>query len=213
MNNNKFNVLIIFFNNIDRFKESFDSIRNAKPHTLFLYQDGPREDKDDYAGIKMCREYAENNIDWDCNVYRMYQTKNFGCDPSNYIAQKWAFSIVDKCIILEDDDVCPISFFEFCWELLEKYENNEKISIICGMNNLDEYNAQKGWDYFYTSGGSIWGWASWRRVLDTWDEKYSWLDNKEKIQSMKRFFVNRTSFKKFIKLLLNFNKIIVIKKK
>ena len=36
---------------------------------------------------------------------RSYQTKNQGCDPSEYLSQKWAFSIVDKCIVLEDDDV------------------------------------------------------------------------------------------------------------
>ena len=160
MKSNTFNVLIIFFNNFERFKLSFDCIRNARPSTLFLYQDGPRYNKNDEDGIKRCREYAENNIDWDYDVHKLYQDKNFVCDPSNYIAQKWAFSIVDKCIVLEDDDLFPVDFFKFCWELLEKYEDDNRISIICGMNNLDTYNTDKNWDYFFTSGGSIWGWAS-----------------------------------------------------
>lgn len=200
MSNNNYNVLIIFFNNFERFKESFDAIRNAKPKRLFLYQDGPREGKNDLCGIQTCREYAENSIDWDCEVYRLYQTKNYGCDPSNYLAQKWAFSIVDKCIILEDDDVCPIDFFNFCWELLNKYENDERFSIICGMNNIDTYNDEKGWDYFFTSGGSIWGWASWKRVIDSWDENYSWLDDENKVNSMKKFFISKKAFYHFIEL-------------
>lgn len=195
-----YNVLLIFFNNAERFKKVFEPVKNAKPKNLFLYQDGPRKGKNDEKGILECRKYIEENIDWECNVYTKYQDKNYGCDPSEFIAQKWAFSIVDKCIVLEDDDVACPDFFKFCWQLLEKYEYDTRISIICGMNNFDTYNQDKGWDYFYTSGGCIWGWASWRRVIDSWDPKYTWLDDKEKLKAIKKYFVNKKSLNKFIKL-------------
>ena len=42
--------------------------------------------------------------------------------PETMEAQKWAFSIVDKCIVLEDDDVPSQSFFPFCKEMLDRYE-------------------------------------------------------------------------------------------
>jgi len=195
-----YNILLIFFNNLSRFKLVFNEIKKVKPKTLFLYQDGPREGKNDEEGIFACRKYAEDNIDWECEVYKKYQKNNFGCDPSEYISQKWAFSIVDKCIVLEDDDVPCSDFFKFCWELLEKYENDTRFSIICGMNNLDTYNLDKGWDYFFTSSGCIWGWASWRRNIDLWDENYSWLDDPKKIEAIKRYFLNQKSFRKFLKL-------------
>ena len=57
-----------------------------------------------------CREVVAD-IDWECDVRQMYQERNFGCDPSEYISQKWAFSLADKCIVLEDDDVPSQSFF------------------------------------------------------------------------------------------------------
>ena len=31
-------------------------------------------------------EEVTDQIDWDCKVHRMYQEKNYGCDPSEYIS-------------------------------------------------------------------------------------------------------------------------------
>ncbi len=163
-------VLLIFFSRPGCFAKVFEQVKLARPSKLFLYQDGPREGNEkDVIGIQKCREIAED-IDWDCEVYRFYQEKNVGCDPSEYIAQKWAFSIVDKCIVLEDDDVPSQSFFPFCKELLDRYENDERINMVCGMNNLE--SVESPYSYLFTQTGSIWGWASWKRVIDTWEPKY-----------------------------------------
>ena len=91
-------VLLLFFTRTDSFEKVFEAVREARPTKLFLYQDGPRGERD-LAGIEACRKIAEN-IDWECEVYRKYQDRNYGCDPSEFLSQKWAFSIVDKCIVL-----------------------------------------------------------------------------------------------------------------
>ena len=52
-----------------------------------------------------------------------------GCDPSTFYSHKWAFSIVDKCIILEDDLVVSQSFFPFCKELLDRYAKEYAIPV------------------------------------------------------------------------------------
>ena len=190
MNENNYAVLILFFARPDTLSQVFEQVRKAKPSKLFLYQDGPREGRNDLEGIQKCREIVEN-IDWDCEVHKWYQDKNVGCDPSEYLSQKWAFSYVDKCIILEDDDVPSLSFFPFCQELLDKYENDERISMIAGMNH-EEISVDVPYDYFFTSNVSIWGWATWKRVIDGWDPQYSFMRNpylvkilKSKIQGMK----------------------------
>ena len=134
---------------------SVEQVRNARPSKLFLYQDGPRSEHD-LPGIKACREVTDQ-IDWDCEVHRMYQEKNYGCDPSEYISQKWAFSMVDKCIVLEDDDVPSVSFFTFCKEMLDKYEQDPRITMIAGFNN-EEITPGVPYDYFFASTFSIWGW-------------------------------------------------------
>ena len=170
-------VLLLFFNNADRFGKVFEQVRKARPSKLFLYQDGPRQGKNDEIGIEACRNIIDKGIDWECEVHKKYQTKNFGCDPSEYISQKWAFSYVDKCIVLEDDDVPSVSFFSFCKELLDRYENDFRVSMIAGLNH-EEITIDCPYDYFFTRNMSIWGWASWKRVIDSWDEKYTFLEDK-----------------------------------
>lgn len=166
-------VLILFFNRPEHLKKVFEEVRKARPSRLFLYQDGPRSDKD-LDGIMKCREVVDN-IDWECDVQRMYQERNYGCDPSEYISQKWAFSMADKCIVLEDDDVPSQSFFPFCKEMLERYADDERVWMIAGFNPEEQVNSP--YDYLFTSVFSIWGWASWRRVIDTWDPTYACLDD------------------------------------
>lgn len=168
-------VLLVFFTRPEQFRQVFEQVKKARPSKLFLYQDGPREGHlNDITKILECRSIAED-IDWECEVHKFYQEKNQGCDPSGYIAHTWAFSNVDKCIVLEDDVVPSVSFFRFCKELLDKYENDQRISIISGLN-IEECS-EVPYDYFFSSCTSIWGWASWKRVVEKWDPSYKILED------------------------------------
>lgn len=178
-------VLMIFFCRVEKTREVFEAIKKARPSKLYLYQDGAREFvESDKTNIEKCREVVAD-IDWDCEVHRLYQERNYGCDPSEYLAQRWFFDNEDSGIVLEDDDVPSQAFFPFCKELLERYKDNEKINMICGMNNNDVSKDIKE-SYLFTKLGSIWGWASWRRVIDTWDKDYMWLDDPAKIAIIKK---------------------------
>ena len=169
-------VLMLFFTRTDSFQKVFDEVRRARPSKLFLFQDGPRGERD-MAGIEACRRIvSDDEIDWECEVHRNYQERNLGCDPAEYVSQKWAFSMVDKCIVLEDDDVPSQSFFPFCKEMLDRYEHDERITMIAGFNT-DEVTPDCPYDYLFTSVFSIWGWASWRRVIDRWEGDYRFLDD------------------------------------
>lgn len=174
-------VLILFFNRPEPLSQVFEQVRLARPTRLFLYQDGPRNERD-LDGIRRCREVV-SAIDWECEVHQLYQEKNYGCDPSEYLSQKWAFSLSDKCIVLEDDDVPSQSFFPFCKEMLDRYENDTRITMIAGFNA--EEVSDVPYDYFFTSHFSIWGWASWRRVIDQWEEHYDCLDHPFAVQQLK----------------------------
>ena len=177
-------VLLIFFNRPEPFSKVFEQVKIARPSKLFLYQDGVRKDKpNDERLVMECRRIAED-IDWECEVQRFYQTENKGCDPSEFIAIKWAFSQVDKCIVLEDDDVPSQSFFPFCKELLERYEYDQRINMICGMNT-SEISDNISSSYSFSRCSTIWGWASWKRVIDEWDGTYSFLDDKESMTLLK----------------------------
>ena len=180
-------VLCIFFARPEQFEKSFETVRKARPRKLLLWQDGPRKNRpDDVENIMKCRKIAEN-IDWECEVYKNYHDENMGCDPSTHLSHKWAFSIVDKCIILEDDIVPSQSFFSFCKELLDKYENDTRVDRICGQT-LYGGIPDKRYSYFFGRSGSSWGWASWKRTADLWESDYNFLkDNYYLDLAEKRF--------------------------
>ncbi len=188
-------VLILFFNRPDALSAVFEQVKKAQPARLFLYQDGPRGERD-LAGIEACRKVVEK-IDWTCEVHRKYQERNYGCDPSEYISQKWAFSMTDKCIVLEDDDIPSQSFFTFCKEMLDRYADDKRVSMITG-TNYDEVTPGLPYDYFFATTFSISGWASWRRVIDQWDGQYTWLDDEYEVGQLAAYIKERKYQKNFI---------------
>ena len=192
-------VLCIFFARPEQFAKSFEQVRKARPRVLLLWQDGPREGRpDDIENIMKCREIADN-IDWECEVHRNYHDKNMGCDPSTFYSHKWAFSIVDKCIILEDDIVPSESFFPFCKELLDKYENDTRVDRICGQT-LYGGIPDKRYSYFFGRSGSSWGWASWRRVAETWEEDYGFINDDYYVDLARHRFNNKRFEKSVAKI-------------
>ena len=172
-------VLMLFFTRNDTLQKVFDEVKKARPSRLFLYQDGPRGERD-MAGIEACRQIvSDEQIDWECNVHRQYLDHNQGCDPSGFRSHQWAFSLADKVIVLEDDVVPSQSFFPFCKEMLDRYEHDERVSMVAGFN-IDEVSTDCDDSYFFTSAFSIWGWASWRRVANRWDPSYTFMHDPEK---------------------------------
>jgi len=181
-------VLLIFFCRPQTTAKVFEQIKLARPSKLFLFQDGPRTDRpDDLDKVMECRRIVED-IDWECEVYKCYHEKNIRQEkkvsfvPSVFIAFKWAFSHVDRCIVLEDDDVPAQSFFPFCTELLERYKDDERINMICGWNFMGE-RLDIPYDYFFSVRGAT-GWATWKRVIDEASETYDFLDDEYALKQL-----------------------------
>ena len=191
-------VLILFFNRPKLLQKVFEQVKIARPSKLYLYQDGAREGRpDDIENIQKCREIVED-IDWECEVHKNYQEKNSGCDPSEYLAQKWMFKTEEMGIVLEDDDVPAQSFFPFCKELLEKYKDDQRINMICGMNNT-ETSDHCPYDYLFSTRGTITGWASWKRVIDEWTDHISLVDNEYALRQLPELYKGKREMKSYIK--------------
>ena len=168
-------VLLIFFTRTETLRRAFDAIRQSRPSRLYLYQDGPRND-DEAVKILAARQIVgDDAIDWQCDVQRSYHSENSGAWASNYQAQRWAFSLHDKCIVIEDDSTPSPSFIPFCTEMLNRYEHDQRIAMIAGYNHEEQTDAP--YDYLFTTVFSIWGWATWRRVVEQWDGQYAVADS------------------------------------
>lgn len=132
-------VALVFFNRPDTLKEVFESIRRARPSKLFLIQDGAREGNEkDRINIPKCRAIVED-VDWDCEVHKIYSDENLGCGYRIYSGVSEAFKHVDRLVIIEDDIVIGEDMLPFCAEMLERYKDDQRIDKISGMNHVIEY--------------------------------------------------------------------------
>ena len=64
----------------------------------------------------------------------MFQNKNLGCRKGVTAGIDWFFSNEEMGIILEDDCIPSLSFFQFCDQMLLEYQFNEKVFMISGHN-------------------------------------------------------------------------------
>jgi hypothetical protein len=161
-------IVLLIFNRPDLTSKVFERIKQVKPKTLLIVADGPRIDK---AGeIEKCQEtrLVTEAIDWDCEVFRNYSDINLGCGLRVSSGLDWAFEQVDRAIILEDDCLPNLDFFQFCEELLEKYYDSEQITMISGSNYFSELSPNAS-SYYFSYLSSIWGWATWRRAWKLYD--------------------------------------------
>ena len=84
-----------------------------KPSKLYLIADGPKTD-DEIAQCHKTRKAVENQIDWNCEINKIYSDINLGCAHRIKSGIDTVFKKEDKLIILEDDTLPNSSFFKFC---------------------------------------------------------------------------------------------------
>lgn len=178
-------VYINFFNRPETLKFVFETVKKARPSQLFLSCDGPRNERD-LSKIKECIEIVEN-IDWECEVHKNYSDVNLGCGKRMFTGISWAFEHVDRLIILEDDCVPSISFFQFAKEMLKKYEHDERFSLINAMNHLGKYRENESSYFFGPS--CCWGWATWKRAWMHMDFDMNFMDDIYSMKCVERKYV------------------------
>ncbi|NLX24829.1 MAG: glycosyltransferase family 2 protein [Lentisphaerae bacterium] len=164
-------VAFIIFNRPKCTRRVFERIRDARPEKLYLIADAPRSHKPgEAATCAETRRIVEKMIDWPCEVHKNYADKNMGCRWRVASGINWVFDHEEMAIILEDDCLPDPSFFPFCQEMLSRYKDNPTIMQICGTNNIN-YTPESSSSYFFSRFTPIWGWATWRRAWDKYDQQ------------------------------------------
>lgn len=160
-------VLFIIFKREDTTRRVFERIREAKPPRLYIAADGPRKERPDEIEKCLAARNVVENIDWPCEVHKLYRDVNLGCGKGVSSAITWFFEHEEQGIIIEDDILPHLDFFKYCDEMLDRYKDDERIQEIGGHNTF--YNGYSSDAPYYLSNFQIiWGWASWKRVWDTY---------------------------------------------
>ncbi len=169
----------------------FESIKRVKPKKLYFVSNAPKNnDLEEFEKILKVRSLI-NQIDWDCDVKTLFREEYLEVKQSITLSISWFFSLEEKGIILEDDCVPSLSFFTFCQELLNFYENNTEVYSIGGCCFFEDLNLPDN-EYRFSKHAYIWGWATWRRAWLKYDlNMVEWPE-----------FKNSNSFKSIFKNIL-----------
>jgi hypothetical protein len=118
------------------------------------------------------RQVIEQEIDWPCQIERLYSDVNQGCRLGVSRAITWFFEQVEVGIILEDDCVPHSDFFPYCTTLLERYRHDTRVWCISG-DNFQNGQWRGDGSYYFSRYNHCWGWASWRRCWQHYDSDLS----------------------------------------
>ncbi len=159
-------VLFLLFNRPRETAISFKSIQSARPTRLFIAADGARANKKGEATLCEQARNVVRQIDWDCEVSHLMRDSNRGCELGVSEAISWFFSHVESGIIIEDDCVADIAFFEYCSHLLNVYKSDPHVGAITG-NNFQKGTRRGSASFYASKYFHCWGWATWQ---DRWDK-------------------------------------------
>ncbi len=155
-------VLFTGFNRPDTSAQVLQAIREYGPSRLYVALDGARDGKAGEAvAVQSVRDLIEQ-MEWPCEVRRLYRSRNLGCQRAISEAISWFFEQEESGVILEDDCVPSIQYFTFAEGMLDYCRDDPNVFAIQG-NCYSKENSE--YSYYYSRLFFMWGWATW---ADRW---------------------------------------------
>lgn len=166
-------ILIVAWRRPDTLRQVIKAIRPVAPKYLFLACDGINPAHPGEAEkVAATRAVFDHEIDWHCQIERLYSDFNQGCRLGVSRAINWFFDQVEEGIILEDDCIPHPDFFPYCSTLLERYRHDNRVWCISG-NNFQNGQWRGDGSYYFSRYNHCWGWASWRQRWQSFDSDLS----------------------------------------
>lgn len=185
-------ILFLVFNRPEHTQKVFDVIKRVKPTKLYVAADAPRKNikSDEERCFKVKKIVTQ--IDWECDVKYLFHDNNQGCSLAGFKAWDWFFSHEEKMIFIEDDGLVSDSFFFFCQELLNKYQNDKRIAYIYSDNFGRKFGEAS---YFFSKFGSgTYGMATWKRVFDLYEYDLKSYNQTKNNPVFKKYFVHKFDY-------------------
>lgn len=188
-------VVLITFKRTDTVLQIIERVKVVQPQKIYILSDQGRN-SEEIEMVEKCRKEIESAINWPCNVIKNYAEKNRGVHANIGLGAKWVFQREKYAIFLEDDNLPEITFFEYCRELLLKYENDSRVLWVCGTNYLGEYEPRNGASYVFTRHLLPCGWASWAEKFNKWyDDELTLINDKYIVKEMQQTYADKRLYK------------------
>ena len=136
----------------------------AQESELFIYADAAKNENGKES-VNEVRRYIET-IEGFKKVTIIKRAENWGLADSIIDGVSSIVNRYGKIIVLEDDLVTSPYFLKFMNEALEMYKNEKKVASIHGYI----YPIEGLPDTFFVKGADCWGWATWKRAWNIFEE-------------------------------------------
>ncbi len=164
-------ILLIAWRRPKHVSKVIDAIRTVKPKHLFIAVDGAREGEEfaeERKLIENTKRVIDTQINWDCEVIKLYREENLGCGLGVSNAISWFFEHVEEGIIIEDDILINESGLIFLKDGLIKFRGHSKIKAICAFNPFIYTFFPFTHKYLH-----VWGWATYKNMWNEYEYKIS----------------------------------------
>lgn len=189
--------IVLFTFKREKVVDVLKKIAIIKPKKLYILSDAGRNNIEKEA-VNRCRIAVEQQINWPCEVIKNYAIENKGVYENIAGGARWVFERESKAIFLEDDNLPEVSFFWFCKEMLNKYENNESILWVCGTNYLEKYKTKNNESYVFTKHMLPCGWASWsNKFLKYYDGNVEKCEDLDVLKIVKKNYINNKIYRQY----------------
>ena len=169
----------------------------ASKSILYIYADGAKENValEQIQKIEQVREVIKEA--WKFKEIHITERKrNWGLAKSIVSGVTEIVGKHNKVIVLEDDMITAKGFLKYMNEALDFYQSNEEIISIHGytypVDNLPEY--------YFLKGADCWGWATWKRGWDYFENNGFKLLNEIKERELEKEFNFNNTFNYFAML-------------
>lgn len=173
-------IALFTYNRPDKTQRVLESLlqnAEAKDSDLFIFSDGPKNEKA-FEGVRANREYLHSfkaslclRKDWGGSVTLIEREKNWGLANSLIAGITEVINKYGRVIVVEDDLILSPYFLKFMNDALIMYENEDKVCAISAFVPAEDHVLP---ETFFLRFFHCWGWATWKRGIDLFnaDSRY-----------------------------------------
>lgn len=185
-------VIIFAYNRADHFEQTYKALslcEEAKKSDLFIFSDGPKNEKAVSGVIEVRKKLKEIKNDGKFGKVRIIESENNkGLASSIISGVSDVLQQYGKAIIIEDDSIVAPSFLTFMNRALDEFENDRRIGAVAGYTPDFELPDDYMKDIFTSYRSCSCGWATWKDRFENVD----W-----ELKDIKSFYKDGSMIKKF----------------
>lgn len=159
-------VLVIAYKRPDLLKRCLAKLMTSGVDRIYVAVDGPRGEGDVAANLAV-RDML-NVLSSGADIRTRYADRNYGCRAWVSSSISWFFSQEEFGVVVEEDILLDGRFFPWCESLRDRYAADPRIMHINAFTPLVPSSGCA--DASLTRYATSWGWASWRRSWQKYDD-------------------------------------------